>query len=152
MTDEPDAYGLHSSTGYWVQRLAASINEFFYGKLSAHGITRGLWPVLGALHRGDASTPAEVAQFVGLDPSAVTRLLDRLEEKGLLVRRPHGGDRRSVTLELTAKGEELVPKLTACSKETNENFLQGITQKDAAMLIRIIKKMLDNADGPVEEP
>ncbi len=40
---------------------------------------------------------------------------------------------------------------SACSKETNEKFLQGITQKDAAMLIRIIKKMLDNADGPVEE-
>ena len=151
MANETDAYGLHSSTGYWVNRLAHSMDEVFQARLSEHGITRGLWPILAALHRGDASTPAEVARFVGLDASAVTRLLDRLEEKGLLARRPNGSDRRSVMLELTAEGKELFPKLAACSKETKEKFLQGVTQEDAATLLRIIKKMLDNADGPVKE-
>ncbi len=125
--------------------------QVFQAKLSQHDVTRGQWAALGALDRGDASTPREIARFLGLDPSAVTRLLDRLEAKGLLVRRRHPTDRRSVTLVLTAKGKALVPKLAACSFETNETFLTGVTQRDAAALQRIIKKMLDNAEGPLKE-
>lgn len=146
-----DDYGIHSSTGYWIQRLATSMGQVFQAKLSQHDVTRGQWAALGALEQGDASTPREIAQFLGLDPSAVTRLLDRLEVKGLLVRRQHPADRRSVALALTAKGKSLVPKLAACSLETNETFLMGVNQKDAASLVRIVKKMLDTAEGPLQE-
>lgn len=148
---EIDDYGIHSSTGYWIQRLATSMGQVFQAKLSQHDVTRGQWAALGALDQGDASSPREIARFLGLDPSAVTRLLDRLEAKGLLARQRHPADRRSVTLVLTTKGKALVPKLAAYSLETNETFLAGVTQKDAEALVRTIKKMLDNTKAPLKE-
>ena len=110
-----------------------------------------LWPILGALGREGASTPSEVARLTGIGPSAVTRQLDRLEKGGLLQRVRSATDRRSVLLELTEKGEALVPKLAAVSRETNERFVRGLTKQELAAFRDTIKKMLRNADGPIEQ-
>ncbi len=144
-------YGPQASTGYWIQRIARSMSEHFERELMAHGLTSGLWPILGALYGGDASTPSGVAKFLGLDPSAVTRQLDRLERAELLVRVRKGSDRRSVSLELTKKGMSLVPKLGSLSTETNERFLRGVSPEERTALLETIKKMLGNADHPVKD-
>ena len=136
MSEAADTYGIHSSTGYWVQRLARSMNEYFERRLAQHGLTVGLWPILGALGRDGAATPSEVARITGIDPSAVPRQLDRLEKAGLLQRVRSATDRRSVLLELTETGEEFVPKLAALSLETNERFLRGVTEEEVAAFKR----------------
>ena len=125
MSDAVDEYGLHSSTGYWMHRLARSMNEYYERQLAQHGLTVGLWPILGALGREGASTPSEVACVTGVAPFAVPRPLDRLQKRGLLQRVRSATDRRSVLLQLTEQ------KLAAF----------GDT----------IKKMLRNADGPIEQ-
>ena len=78
MTHEADTYGIRASAGYWIQRLARSMGEHLREQFSEVGVPRLTWPILSAIHRGEASTPMEVARFVGLDPSAVTRKLDQL--------------------------------------------------------------------------
>ena len=67
-----------------------------------------------------------------------------------LVRIRNGSDRRSVSLELTEKGRDLVPKLAVLSQETNERFLHGVTDEERSAFHDTIRKMLRNADGPVE--
>jgi DNA-binding MarR family transcriptional regulator len=137
---------IHSSTGYWVTRLARAMECDFENRLKVHGVSRAGCAILSAIANDGRNTPAALASFIGIDGAAITRHLDRLEKQGLLVRERSTTDRRSVNLKLTRKGARLVPKLVADSKATNAKFLAGLTSAEKQGLQEIIRKMLANSD------
>lgn len=118
----------------------------FESRLKVHGVSRAGFAILSAITKDGKTTPASLASFIGIDPAAITRHLDRLERQELLVREPSKTDRRSVKLKLTRKGSRLVPKLAAHSKATNEKFLAGLTSAEQQGLHDLIQKMLANSD------
>jgi DNA-binding MarR family transcriptional regulator len=63
---------------------------------------------LGEIRQDGPLTPSELARRLGLTSPSVTSLLDRLETAGLVVRRRHPADRRSVLVELTEAGDQLL--------------------------------------------
>lgn len=144
MTEE--TYSLQSSTGYWVTRLARTIEADLERRLAVHEVTRASWAVLSAMLHHGKMTPAELATFIGIDRAAITRHLDRIEKQGLIVRDRSSADRRSINVRLTAKGERLVPKIAADSKATNDKFTAGLTQSESNSIQAIIQKMLSNSD------
>ena len=137
---------IHSSTGYWVTRLARAMECDFEKRLNVHAVSRAACAILSAIVNDGKTTPASLATFIGIDGAAVTRHLDRLEEQGLLVRERSTTDRRVVNLKLTRKGSRLVPKLVADSKATNTKCLAGLTSAEKKALQEIIQKMLGNSD------
>ncbi|TWU27965.1 MarR family winged helix-turn-helix transcriptional regulator [Novipirellula artificiosorum] len=137
---------IHSSTGYWVTRLARAMECDFENRLNAHGVSRAACAILSAITNDGKTTPASLASFIGIDAAAITRHLDRLEEQGLLVRERSAADRRVVNLKLTRKGSRLVPKLVADSKATNMKFLASLTLAEKKGLQEIMQKMLANSD------
>lgn len=139
--------GLYTSTGYWVTRLARAMESDLERRLAVHGVTRAMWAVLRAIVYDGKSTPSTLSSFIGIDPAAVTRHVDRLVEKGLVSREPDVEDRRCIKLEGTAKGQRIVPKLAAASKATNEKFLAGLTRPEVLALQQAIRKMLSNSDA-----
>jgi MarR family transcriptional regulator, multiple antibiotic resistance protein MarR len=79
------------------------------------------------------------------DPGAMTRLLDRLERKGVLRRARTGGDRRTVRLELTAAGKALYPKILDALVDTFNHLLRGFSKSEVRELEGFLKRMLANA-------
>ena len=138
-------YSLNESMGYWVNLLANTMREGFERTLAPYRVTAQQWAVLVSLCNKDAETPTQLARILGLDGSAITRLLDRLEAKGLLVRRPGVSDRRSIKLELTASGRTLTPKLIPLSKEGNRRFMKGLSEREISQFRVTIQRMLKNA-------
>jgi DNA-binding MarR family transcriptional regulator len=67
--------------------------------------------VLAYVARDDAPTAGALARHANLDSGAMTRLLDRMEEQGLLARRLDAGDRRVVRLSMTDHGRRMLPGL-----------------------------------------
>ena len=145
MTQEP--YSIHSSTGYWVTRLAKAMECDFEKRLEVHGVTRATCAVLSAIFHDKRTTPATLASLIGINGAAITRHLDRIEEQGLVVRERSATDRRSVNLKLTPKGLRLIPKIVADSKATNDKFLAGFTPSEIDDIKLMIRKMLSNGDG-----
>lgn len=141
-----ETYSLQTSTGYWVTRLARTLEADLEKRLAAYNITRASWAVLSAILHHDKTTPAALASFIGIDRAAVTRHLDRIEKQGLVVRDQCPNDRRSINLVLTEAGKSLATKLAADSKATNARFTAGLTQSETAKLHSIIQKMLSNSD------
>ena len=139
-------YSVTSSTGYWVTRLARSMESDFEQRLVIHGVTRTTFAVLSAVFHDKKTTPAALASFVGIDGAAITRHLDRIEGQGLILRERSVSDRRSVNLRLTRKGASLVPKLVAESKATNQKFHAGFSATEVKAIQRTIRKMLSNGD------
>lgn len=99
--------------------------------------------VIGAM-RGRARTVNEFCAFAGVDAGAMSRLLDRLEAKGI-VRRTRGDvDRRQVQVELTDKGRALSPQIMPALTRVYEQFLAGFSQEDAVQLQSLLQRLLAN--------
>ena len=99
--------------------------------------------VIGAM-RGRARTVNEFCAFAGVDAGAMSRLLDRLEAKGI-VRRTRGDvDRRQVQVELTDKGRALSPQIMPALARVYKQFLTGFSQDDAMQLQSLLERLLAN--------
>jgi DNA-binding MarR family transcriptional regulator len=136
------ASGLHDHSGYWLDRLRGLVHDSFEALIAEHGVTVAQWSVLITLYRGEASTPAELARFIDVDPGAMTRLLDRLEAKGLLHRVRAVTDRRTVSLELTEKGLALTPRLATLADENDRVFFGTLTEAEQGAFRHYLAKLL----------
>ena len=146
-----DQDSIQESTGYLVTRLARSMERDFEKRLEPVGITRGAFAVLAAILQEKKTKPAELAAFLGVDGAAVTRHLDRVENQGLIERKPSVTDRRSTDISLTAEGRRAVRRGRASSKATNEKFTADLTATEVDHLRSIIQIMLAESDVAVSD-
>ena len=142
---------IQDSTGYWVTRLAQSMEQDFAKRLQSIEITRSAYAVLSAIHHDKKASPAEIANFLGIDGAAITRHLDRNEKQGLIKRTPSTTDRRSINIGLTEEGTRVVRRGRADSQATNEKFTAGLSAAEIDHLQSTIRAMLANEEEPVAD-
>ena len=90
------------------------------------------------------SSPSQLAKQLGTDTAGMTRLLDRLQDKGFLQRTRHEDDRRAVVVELTPHGLSLVPKLPPIFGKITKRLFTGFTAAEITTLTGLLRRMLDN--------
>ena len=135
-------YHLHNSFTFWIARLASVMRDQFNQALSEHDVTWPQWMILNVLHHGLAITPAQIADNIGVDRSAVTRLVDRLEKKHMVERSFDGLDRRSIQILMTAEGRRLVVDINAAAKRHQDSYLAQIPNTECRSLKGNIQKLL----------
>mgnify|MGYP001816027032 CR=1 FL=1 len=138
-------------TGFWSTRLARCMEREFDKRLRAMGLTRGAYAVLSAISHDKRATPAELANFLGVDGAAVTRHLDRIEQQGLIQRTPSATDRRSIDITLTREGVRTVRRGRADSQATNKKFTGCLNAAQVGQLRSAIQTMLVNANQTVAD-
>ena len=140
---------IQDDLGYWLGSLASSLRTSLGRQLAPFDITSAQWAILEVCFRGEANSPSALARVIPVDAAAISRQLDKLREKGLIRRRRLTTDRRSVRVELTEEGRELVPKLAPLVRTNNSRFLEGVTEDEQATLSAIIQKMLNHTQSAV---
>jgi DNA-binding MarR family transcriptional regulator len=85
----------------------------------------------------------ETAGRLGIDRTIMVALVDSLERKGLVERRPHPGDRRRNVVELTGAGEETRRRATRASQEAERRFLAARDQDEAKRLKEALRMLVD---------
>jgi len=113
--------------------------------LGAMEVTSAQFIILATLSMGIAKSASDLCKGISYDAGAMTRMIDRLEEKGLLRRSRDPGDRRLVNLELTEKGSASLPRMRDVSMKVLNRFLQGFTKAEARQLEGFLTRMLENA-------
>src|ERR1700722_1402707 len=98
---------LEDHIGYWLRFLSNYIHNSFESKLNHRNISVAQWVVLRTLYDEKGIGVMEAAKMIGIDKSSLSRMIDRLIDRGLVVR-TQGDDRRSVNLSLTAAAKKLV--------------------------------------------
>ncbi|HMA06844.1 MAG TPA: MarR family transcriptional regulator, partial [Ramlibacter sp.] len=111
------------------------------------GLTNAQWLPLLKLSMGASSTPAELARECHLDAGGMTRLLDRLETKGLVRRVRSSEDRRVVNLELTDPGREAAKHIPAILCGVQNAHMRGFTVEEWQLLKSLLSRILDNAQA-----
>jgi DNA-binding MarR family transcriptional regulator len=140
----PEDYRPDESAAYLMRRIltlmAAEVDE----ALEPQGLTSAQWVPLLKLHMGHASTVAELARECQLDAGAMTRLLDRLEAKGLIARVRSSEDRRVVNLELTKEGRDAARHIPKVLCKVQNAFLTGLNVEEWQQLKHLLQRILDN--------
>jgi DNA-binding MarR family transcriptional regulator len=102
--------------------------------------------VIATLALADAPNSAsDLCKGISYDAGAMTRMIDRLESKGLIRRHRRPDDRRVVYIELTEEGSHAFPRMKALSMEVVNRFLRGFSQAEARQLEEFLSRMLENA-------
>ena len=111
-----EQYRTGDSVGYLMKQVAEMLSRALDARMAEYSLTDAQWRPLLLLSRSGTDTATQVAQVIGCDAGATTRMLDRLEDKGLLRRVRSVNDRRVQQLELTDEGREaaqIVPYVIA---------------------------------------
>jgi DNA-binding MarR family transcriptional regulator len=140
----PDSYQPDESAAYLMRRILTLIAGEVDEALEPRGLTSAQWLPLFKLHMGHASTVAELARECQLDAGAMTRLLDRLEAKGLIARVRSSEDRRVVNLELTQEGHGAAQQIPGVLCKVQNAFLQGFSTQEWQQLKLLLRRILDN--------
>ena len=90
---------------------------------------------------------ADLCKGISYDAGAMTRMLDRLESKGLIRRSRSAHDRRLMHLELTEEGRAAYPRMREISMTVANRFLHGFSKSEARSLEGFLSRMLENAHG-----
>jgi DNA-binding MarR family transcriptional regulator len=115
-------------------------------ELSALEISAAQFIVIAALALAEtAKSASDLCKGISYDAGAMTRMIDRLESKGLIRRNRRPEDRRVVYLELTEEGTRAYPRMRAVSMAVVNRFLQGFSQAEARQLESFLSRMLQNA-------
>jgi DNA-binding MarR family transcriptional regulator len=113
-------------------------------QLARCGLTAAQVIIIGGLVTG-ARSASDLCKGISYDAGAMTRMIDRLENKGLIRRERCPDDRRLVYLELTSEGQAAYPRLQEISRRVVNRFLRGFTKAEARQLEGFVRRMLENA-------
>lgn len=126
-------------TGHWITDQVGLV-------LKEDGITEPQFNVLRILkgRQGRPVTVKEIQQDMIQRSSNVTRIVDKLIDKGLVSRKECPSNRRKMDVLITPKGEDFLKILNEKIEYFHELFHKKITEEEWGALDRIIKKLTDN--------
>ena len=105
-----------------------ALRRAFDRKAAEVGVTRAQWRVLAHLGRGPGQRQVELAERMDIEPITLCRMVDRLEDGGLVERQRDPSDRRAWRLYLTAKAEPLVERLHLLAADLAGEAFAGLDQ------------------------
>ena len=147
-----DDYVPETSVGYLMRRVLVAVTQEVERQLEPSDLTNAQWVPLFKLFICRASTVAELARECQLDAGAMTRLLDRLEVKGLCRRVRSVADRRVVNIELTDAGRDAASGIPAVLSRVQNAHLAGFSVEEFQTLKGFLRRILGNAQAPSLTP
>jgi DNA-binding MarR family transcriptional regulator len=102
------------------------------------GLTVIEWYILRALYQQDGQHASELARAVGRAATSFTPILDKLQHKGLIERRPDPADRRAVRIYLTGKGNEIRDKVLVSAGQIDSRIQKQVPTKDFKAFLHIL--------------
>jgi MarR family transcriptional regulator for hemolysin len=135
------------SIGVIIADSARLMRRGFDARARAIGVTRPQWQVLSTLKRHEGVNQGKLAEYLDVEPITVCRMVDRLQEAGLVERRPDVTDRRSWNLFLLPRAHELLDQLRPLAELMIEEALDGIDLAERETLHRLLEKLRANLSG-----
>jgi DNA-binding MarR family transcriptional regulator len=128
-----------------IGETAHALRKAFTRRAATLGVTGAQWKVLFKLSRKPGLRQVELADMLDIEPITLTRILDRLQEAGLIERSSDPADRRAWRLHVTAKAKPLVAKLQAIADEMTADAFAGIDPNDIETTRQVLALVRERA-------
>lgn len=110
----------------------------------AIGVTRPQWRMLVTLSRNEGANQGRLAELLDVEAISLCRMVDRLEESGLVERRSDPSDRRAWRIYLTDQAKPVLAEVRAVADELSEDALAGLTGPDRDALQNMLERIRTN--------
>ncbi len=137
-----DQYRFEESVGFLMKQVVELISRTIDARMAEHSLTDAQWRPLLLLSRESPGTATQVARVIGCDAGATTRMLDRLEDKGLLRRVRSTDDRRVQQLELTSEGRKAAAIVPYVITEVLNAHLADLSHAEIDQLRELLQRIL----------
>lgn len=140
----PPPSPLEAHLGFWLRFVSNHVSIRFQQLLEAKGVTVTEWVALRTLWANSETSHAVLIQALGMTKGAASKVVSRLEEKGLAERRLAGGNARDQALVLTASGQALVPQLAALADANDEHFFGHLASGERQTLLDAMQALVQH--------
>lgn len=123
---------------------ARMLRRAFDARARDIGVTRPQWQVLSTLNRFEGINQGRLAEHLEVEPITICRMIDRLQEAGLIERKSDPTDRRSWRLFLTPRAHDLLGQLRPLADATVEEALDGVSDAEREALRVTLERIRDN--------
>jgi len=113
--------------------------------LNSIGLTPALFALLNVLGAREGAIQQQLSSDMGIDPSAMVKLINELESVGLAERRRRPGDRRAWQVSITPKGRRTLERARRFVAQVEDDVLGGLTAADRRQLLTLLRRALDSA-------
>ena len=138
---------LDRNLGFLLHDVARLMRRRFEQNARELGLTRSQCQVMAHLARNEGIRQGSLAEILEIEPITLTRILDRLEEAGLVERLLHHKDRRVRLLRLTKAAHPLIDDIFAIGALTRGEALDGVSEEDRDRLFDVLSSMKTNLLG-----
>ena len=128
-----------------IAETAHALRKAFDRRAAGLGVTRAQWKVLFRLARVPGMRQIELAELLDVEPITLSRIIDRIEEAGLVERVADPSDRRAWRLHVTAKAMPLIEKLRAIADEMTAEAFSGVDPADLEITRKVLATARANA-------
>jgi MarR family transcriptional regulator for hemolysin len=144
-TSSRNAFGALLGRTYRQWRRSADL------RLQPYDLTEATWLPLLRIARAPAPPrQKDLAAAMFVDGSAVVRLLDNLEQAGLIQRKEGETDRRAKTIHLTPRGRAIADKAETVARRVGQDALAGLSDKDIETTVRVLERICRVLEGAAE--
>ena len=137
-------FDIESCVCFINNKTSKKMADLFNERLIPLGVTRVQWIAMYYLLKYGDLSQKELGQRMDIKESTVARLLDRMEEEGLITRTQTKEDRRVKFIKLTPKGKEKIVELLPEGQKMSEFFSMGITDEEIEVFKRVLQKFMIN--------
>jgi len=116
--------------------------------LNSVGLTPALFSVLNVVGARQGTIQQQLSSDMGIDPSAMVKLINQLEDAGLAERRRRPNDRRAWEVVITSKGRRTLARARQLAAEIEDDVLAGLTAADRRRLLTLLRRALASAPAP----
>jgi DNA-binding MarR family transcriptional regulator len=134
---------LTAHTGYLLRMVSNAVSQEFARKVAGEGVTVAEWVMLRSLYDSDAISPSALARKMGMTRGAISKLAERLWEKGLIERAGNPEDKRGHSLSLSAAGLRKVPLLAGLADENDVAFFAVLSAEEQDGLRGLLRALID---------
>ncbi|RDU99079.1 MarR family winged helix-turn-helix transcriptional regulator [Trinickia dinghuensis] len=142
-------HNLEKAIPYLVTRAGARMGNAFSKALKPYGLSLSEWRVCASLGYKPRQTLSELVLHASVDMSALSRIVDRLVQQGLVRRAKSEHDGRAISLSLTPEGASLTREIAPLAKHYERVALTQFTWEEIDILRRLLVQLYDNAE-PLE--
>jgi len=122
--------------------VSNQVSARFEAELATHEVSVTEWVALRALYAQSVTTHASLIDALGMTKGAASKVISKLEIKGLLVRDFVDGGAREQVLTLTAAGRRLVPKLAKLADQNDDYFFAHLGDEQRQALIAVLQDLV----------
>jgi DNA-binding MarR family transcriptional regulator len=136
--------------GFLVTDTARLLRKLIDRRLQPLGLTRAQWAVLAALVDRNGLSQSGLADELEIEKSTAGRLIDHLQARGWVERRPIPNDRRLWEVYLTADSGPMIEKAKAIILETRAEMLSGLSAEQQSQITETLRSIKANLSAAIE--